>query len=70
MSAEPQFEQAAIRTNLGAIFVSMELSRSVGLITALSPGTGETMSKHSVHGGEVAGLLMRFVQLQENAHSI
>ena len=35
----------AIRTDLGAIFVSLELSRSTWLITALSPGGGEKMSK-------------------------
>jgi transposase len=38
-------EQTAIRTDLGAIFVSIELSRSVWLITSLSPGAGEKMSK-------------------------
>ena len=69
MSVEPRFEQTAIRTDLGAIFVSMELSRSVWLITSLSPGAGETMSKHSVRGGDVAGLLMRFAQLQEKARA-
>jgi transposase len=67
MSVEPRFEQTAIRTDLGAIFVSLELSRSVWLITSLSPGAGETMSKHSVRGGDVAGLLMRFAHLQEKA---
>ena len=56
----------AIRTDLGAIFVSLELSRSTWLITSLSPG-GEKMSKHSVRGGDVAGLLGRFAQLQEKA---
>ena len=69
MSVEPRFEQTAIRTDLGAIFVSMELSRSVWLITSLSPGAGETMSKHSVRGGDVAGLLTRFAQLQEKART-
>jgi transposase len=69
MSVEPRCEQTAIRTDLGAIFVSMELSRSVWLITSLSPGSGETMSTHSVRGGDVAGLLMRFAQLQEKARS-
>ena len=34
----------AIRTDLGAIFVSLELSRSTWLITSLSPGGGETGS--------------------------
>ena len=34
----------AIRTDLGAIFISLELSRSTWLITSLSPGGGEKMS--------------------------
>src|SRR6516165_3711076 len=33
----------AIHTDLGAIFVSLELSRSSWLITSLSPGGGEKM---------------------------
>jgi transposase len=39
------------------------------MITSLSPGGGEKMSKHSVRGGDVAGLLKRFVQLQEKARA-
>jgi transposase len=69
MSVDPRSEPTAIRTDLGAIFISMELSRSAWLITSLSPGAGETMSKHSVRGGDVAGLLMRFAQLQEKARA-
>src|SRR5262245_62963551 len=57
----------AIRTGLGAISVSLELSRSRWLITSLSPGGGEKMSKHSVRGGDFAGLMQRFAQLQEKA---
>ena len=57
--------RTAIRTDLGAIFVSLELSRSTWLITSLSPGRGEKMSKHSVAAGDIAGLLDRFTQLQE-----
>jgi hypothetical protein len=34
---------AAVRVDLGAIFVSMELSRSTWLVTSLSPGSGERM---------------------------
>jgi transposase len=49
----------AIRHDLGAIFISLELSRSTWLITSLSPGGGEKMSKHSVRGSDVAGLLER-----------
>src|SRR4051794_11852296 len=48
--------QAAIRTDLGAIFVSLELSRRTWLITSLSPGAGEKMSKHSVPASDVPGL--------------
>lgn len=59
----------AIRTDLAAIFVSLELSRSTWLITSLSPGNGEKMSKHSVTGGDVAALLHRFAQLQEKVRS-
>ena len=58
-------DQTTIRTDLGAIFVSLELSRSTWLITSLSPGGGEKMSKHSVRGGDIAGLLMRFSHLKE-----
>ncbi len=57
----------AIRNDLGVIFVSLELSRSTWLITSLSPGGGEKMSKHSVRGGDVVGLLERFAQLQQKA---
>ena len=53
----PRPAPAAIRTDLGAIFVSMELSRRTWLITSLSPGAGEKMSKHAVVAGDVAGLL-------------
>ncbi|HZB62963.1 MAG TPA: IS110 family transposase [Microvirga sp.] len=65
--ADPVEERTAIRTDLGAIFVSMELSRSSWLITSMSPGNGEKMSKHAVRGGDVAGLLARFACLNEKA---
>src|SRR3954449_6529181 len=67
--ADRAAEPIAIQTDLGAIFVSLELSRSVWLITSLSPGAGATMSKHSVRGGDVAGLLMRFAHLREKARA-
>src|SRR6202049_3466727 len=59
----------AIQTDLRAIFVSLELSRSTWLIMSLSPGGGEKLSKHSVRGGDVAGLLKRFAQLKEKARA-
>jgi transposase len=60
-------EPAAIRTQFGAIFVSLELSRSTWLVTSLSPGNGEKMSKHSVKVGDMAGLLARFSELKRKA---
>ena len=59
----------AIRTDLGAIFVSLELSLSTWLITSLSPAGGEKMSKHVVRGGDVPGLLERFAQLWEKTRA-
>ena len=63
----PRPAQAAIRTDLGAIFVSMELSRRAWLITSLSPGGGAKMSKHLVPAGDVFGLLRRFAELRRKA---
>jgi transposase len=60
-------EPTAIQTQLGAIFVSLELSRSTWLITSLSPGKGEKMSRHSVPAGDVGALLARFAELKRKA---
>jgi transposase len=65
--AERHEEPTAIRTNLGAIFVSLELSRSIWLITSVSPGGGEKMSKRSVSAGDIAALLTRFSELGKKA---
>lgn len=65
--AERPEAPTAIRTDLGAIFVSLELSRSNWLITSLSPAASEKMSKHSVRSGDIAGLFARFGRLQEKA---
>ena len=66
-AAEQPQAPAAVRTDLGAIFVSLELSRSTWLITSLSPGGGEKMSKHQVRGGDIAALLARFAELKARA---
>ncbi|MCG5480349.1 IS110 family transposase [Sinorhizobium alkalisoli] len=60
---------AAIQTNLAAIFVSMELSRSTWLITTLLPGTGEKMSKYPIAAGNTAGLFDLFAKLQERSRA-
>jgi transposase len=59
----------AIRTQFGAIFVSLELSRSNWLVTSLSPGKGEKMSKHNVAAGDIAGLLQLFAELKRRAQA-
>src|SRR5271166_3280349 len=67
VAADRTDASTAIQTDLPAIFASLELSRSTWLITSLSPGAGEKMSKHSIRAGDVAGLLMRLAQLKEKA---
>jgi transposase len=62
-------EPTVILTNLGAIFVSLELSRSTWLITSMSPGGGEKMSKHSVSAGDIGALLACFSELKQKALS-
>src|ERR1700676_2798502 len=57
----------AIHVDLAAIFVSLELSRSKWLVTSLSPGTGERMSKRVVEGSDVPGLLVHLAELQRKA---
>ena len=57
----------AIRSQFGAIFVSLELSRSLWLVTSLSPGNGEKMSKRSLEAGDMPGLLCLFAELERKA---
>jgi transposase len=68
-ASAPGPAQAAIDVNLAAIFVSLELSRSSWLITSLSPGGGEKMSKHSIRSGDVAGLLHQLAKLRDKAQA-
>jgi transposase len=68
MSLDRSFaETAAIRSQLGAIFVSLELSRSTWLVTSVSPGNGEKLSKHALKGGDAPGLLARLEELKRKA---
>jgi transposase len=68
-SPEGQSTTAAIQYDLGAIFVSLELSQSKWLVTSLSPGGGERMSRHELAAGDVAGLLGLFARLREKARA-
>jgi transposase len=63
----PSDGPTAIRTQFGAIFVSLELSRSTWLVTSLSPGTGEKMSRHSVTAGATTELMKLFAELKRKA---
>jgi transposase len=66
-TADRPLSPIAIQTDLRAIFVSLELSRSSYLTTSLSPGAGEKLSQHSVKAGDIGGLLGRLTQLKEKA---
>jgi hypothetical protein len=44
---------------LNAIYISIEMSRKTWLVTSLSPGAGEKISRHMVVGGDSASLLAR-----------
>jgi len=65
--ADRSVAATTIGPDLCAIFISLELSRSTWLVTSLSPGRGEKMSKHSVPAGNIAALLARFSELRRKA---
>jgi len=70
MSAtDNRIAETAIRTDLGAIFISMELSRTNWLLTSLSPGGGQKMSKHAVRSGDIAGLRVRLSLLKDRVRA-
>jgi transposase len=56
IAGRPEASTTTICTNLDAIFVSLELSRSTWLVTSLLPGGGDRMSRHSVPGGDFAAV--------------
>lgn len=58
----------AVRVDLGAIFISLELGKSSWLVTALSPGS-EKMSRHPVQGGDIGGLFACFSTLRDKARA-
>src|SRR5271163_3382326 len=67
--ADQSVAPTTIRADLCAIFISLELSRSTWLVTSLSPGRGEKMSKHSVSAGDIAALLARISELRRKAYA-
>lgn len=70
MSADHTGEEAAaIRTQISAVFASLELSRSQWVVTSLSPGCGEKMSRHSVAAGNVEELFHRLEEIERKARA-
>lgn len=57
-------EKAIVQYELAAIFVSLELSRSSWVVTSLSPGTGERLSRVQLAAGDLKALSERFSMLQ------
>jgi transposase len=47
----------------------LELSRSTWVVTSISPGAGEKMSRHVVKAGDLAALLARFEGLEARARA-
>jgi len=69
VAADHTAAPVAIRTDLGAIFVSLELSRSKWLVTSVSPGAGGKMSKFIIRGGDIPAWLARFGDLRRKAEA-
>lgn len=61
--------ETAIQENNGAIFVSMELSRSSWLLTSLSPGAGEKMSHYGLPAADLYGLFKQLADLRRKAQA-
>jgi transposase len=61
-------EQTAIRTDLGAIFVSLELSTRSWLVSSIQPGRSK-LSKHEVKAGDVDALMALFGRFRAEALS-
>lgn len=66
MATDQAETPVAIQGDLGAIFVSLELSKSTWLVTSLAPGS-EKISRHPVTGGDTAGLFACFTDLRKKA---
>jgi transposase len=50
--------------DVGAIFASIELSKKTWLLTSMSPGAGDKMSRHLIVGGDIAGLFAQLATLR------
>jgi transposase len=64
--ADSSIEQTAIRTDLGAIFISLELSTRSWLVSSIQPGR-QKISKHEVKAGDTGALMALFGRFQAEA---
>lgn len=53
---------------LEAIFASIELSKKTWLLTTMSPGAGDKMSRHIIPGGDIGALFAQLAALKRKAH--
>jgi transposase len=65
----PIKESTEGKPQVAIVCASLELSQSTWVITSLLPG-GETMSKHSVRGGDGSGLLALLTRLRIKAEAV
>lgn len=64
--ADSSIEQTTIRTDLGAIFVSLELSTRTWLVSSVQPGR-QKISRHEVKAGDVDALMVLFGKFRGEA---
>jgi transposase len=67
-TAEFTAAHAVTASDCTGIFISLELSRSTWLVTALAAPLGAKMSRYQVQGGDLPGLLKRFSDTQRDVH--
>ncbi|MCZ7448194.1 IS110 family transposase [Rhizobium rhizogenes] len=53
---------------LGAIFASIELSKKTWLLTTMSPGAGDKISRHIICGGDISALFAQLTALKRKAY--
>ena len=64
--ADFPIEQTAIRTDLGAIFISLELSSRTWLVSSIQPGR-QKISKHEVKAGDTDALMALLARFRSEA---
>lgn len=64
--SDSPLEQTAIRTDLGAIFISLELSTTRWVVSSIQPGR-QKISRHEIKAGAMDGLWTLFSKLQAEA---